>query len=163
MLMNPADQIQTIIESVTKGDIGKIEQLFKTNPALADARNKEGISLLVLALYRGRTDIADLFAKSKRTPLDLTEASSIGNLQALQQILAKNPEAVNSFSSDGFTPLGLASYLGRKNIVEHLLSKGADVNTVSNNPTEFTALTGALAGGHVDITRLLLEKGANPN
>lgn len=163
MLMNAEEATKVLFESIAKGDSSKVEQLLQSNPALADATNKQGVSVSVFALYYGRTDLAQLLAKTKRKPLDIFEASSLGNLDVVRQILTKNQGLANSFSPDGFTPLGLASHLGRKEVVEYLLSSGAHVNTISKNPTGFTALTGALAGGHKEITRLLLQKGADPN
>ena len=163
MLMNTEQDTKAFFESIAKGDSTKIEQLLQSNPALADSTNKQGVSATVFALYYGKTDLAQSLAKAKRKPLDIFEASSLGNYDVVRQILLKNPALANSFSPDGFTPLGLASHLGRKEVVEFLLSSGADVNTISKNSTGFTALTGALAGGHREITRLLLQKGANPN
>lgn len=163
MLMNTEEDVKTLFESIAKGDSSKIEQLLQSNPALADVTNKQGVSALVFALYYGRADLAQLLATTKRKPLDIFEASSIGNLDVVRQILTKNQVLANSFSPDGFTPLGLASHLGRKEVVEYLVLSGADVNTISKNSTGFTALTGALAGGHKEITRLLLQKGADPN
>jgi uncharacterized protein len=163
MLMNTEQDTKTFFESIAKGDSTKIEQLLQSNPALADSTNKQGVSATVFALYNGRTELAQLLAKTKRKPLDIFEASSLGNYDVVRQILTENPALTNSFSPDGFTPLGLASHLGRKEVVELLLSNGAEVNTISKNSTGFTALTGALAGSHREITRLLLQKGANPN
>ena len=161
--MNTEEDSKTFFESITKGDSIRIEQLLQSNPALADATNNQGVSATVFALYYGRTDLAQLLARTKRKPLDIFEASSLGNSDVMGQILAKNPALANSFSPDGFTPLGLAAHLGRKEVVELLLLSGAEVNAISKNSTGFTALTGALAGGHREITRLLLQKGANPN
>ncbi len=163
MLMNTEQDTKTFFESIVKGDSARIEQLLKSNPALADATNKQGVSATVFALYNGRTDLARLLAKTKRNPLDIFEACSLGNYDVVRQILVNNSALSNAFSPDGFTPLGLAAHLGRKEVVELLLSSGADVNTISKNSTGFTALTGALAGGHREITRILLQKGANPN
>jgi ankyrin repeat protein len=161
--MNTEQDTKTFFENIAKGDLTKIEQLLQSNPSLADATNKQGVSATVFALYNGRTDLAQVLAKIKRKPLDLFEASSLGNYDVVRQILTKNPTLTNSFSPDGFTPLGLASHFGKKEVVELLLSSGAEVNTISKNSTGFTALTGALAGSHREITRLLLQKGANPN
>jgi ankyrin repeat protein len=47
--------------------------------------------------------------------------------------------------------------------VNRLLKAGAEVNEVAKNPTGFTALTGAIAGGHHDIAESLLAQGANAN
>ena len=61
---------------------------------------------------------------------------------------------------DGFrmTALMVASKKGHRDIVEYLLTKGADVNksTLSGK----TALGLAIEGGHAEIRDMLLEHGA---
>ncbi|RYP53073.1 hypothetical protein DL768_001850 [Monosporascus sp. mg162] len=59
------------------------------------------------------------------------------------------------------TALQAASYNGRKDIVQLLLEKGADVKIQGGNYG--TALQAASYNGHKDIVQLLLEKGANVN
>ncbi len=163
MLTTLADPQKQMIELIRAGDASRLNALLKTDQSLAEARNKDGVSLLVLALYHGRSEIALILADAKKNPLDIYEASSLGDKESAQRILSKEPGTANSYSPDGFTPLGLASHFGRKEIVELLLVKGAEVNAVSKNPTGFTALTGALSGGHSDIVRILVAKGANVN
>ncbi len=152
-----------MIESIKAGDKANIEQLLRQDPSLAESKNKDGLSLLVLAHYYGRSEIALVLADSKRTPLDIFEAASLGDTDSLRRILTRDHTTINSYAPDGFTALGLASHFGRKAVVEILLASGADVNAVSKNATGFTALTGALASGHGEIARILVEKGANVN
>src|SRR5207245_6955823 len=120
--MNTQQETKTFFEIIDKVDSTKIEQLLQSNPALADSTNKQGVSAPVFALYYGKTDLAQSLAKAKRKPLDIFEASSLGNYDAVRQILVKNPALANSFSPDGLTPLGLSSHLERKAVVELLLS-----------------------------------------
>lgn len=59
------------------------------------------------------------------------------------------------------TPLFLAAYEGRVEIVQALIASGADVNAVDRFGNN--ALREAISAGHHDIVRLLLEAGAKPN
>ncbi len=57
--------------------------------------------------------------------------------------------------------LAAAAESGRKEVVELLLARGADVNKAWQDG--WTALHAACLGRHLDIVNLLLEKGADPN
>jgi len=58
------------------------------------------------------------------------------------------------------TPLGIAAQLGLRDLVERLLIKHPDdLNTLGSQ--EGPPLCAAVAGGHADVTSLLLEHGAN--
>ncbi|KAJ5372585.1 hypothetical protein N7517_004591 [Penicillium concentricum] len=60
------------------------------------------------------------------------------------------------------TDLSLASYLGLKQVVEHILSEEhIDVN--SENESSASALSAACSAGQSDVVTLLLSKGANCN
>jgi ankyrin repeat protein len=60
-------------------------------------------------------------------PKDIWEAAEEGNVEAVKQHLAAGTD-VNAKDMFGSTPLHGASTLGRKEIAELLIAKGADVN-----------------------------------
>src|SRR5207245_7725521 len=68
-----------------------------------------------------------------------------------------------TYSPDGFTPVALAAYLGQKSVKGSTTEKGANVNAIVKNATGFTALTGAVANNHVEISKILVKRGANVN
>ena len=53
----------------------------------------------------------DLLKKNKQK-LDIFEAASIGDTETTSKLLDNTPDLLNSFSPDGFTVLGLASFFG---------------------------------------------------
>ena len=57
--------------------------------------------------------------------------------------------------------LGEEAFKGNMRKVEELLSMGANVNASLSNG--FTPLVGAALGGHPDVCKLLLSKGASVN
>jgi uncharacterized protein len=150
------------LESIKKNDNPKISQILKEQPRLADTRDKDGVSAIFLALYRGNKQGAQEIA-SRKSSLDIYEAAALGNLPQLKNLLDHDKSLLGSYSPDGFTALALAAYLGEKNTVQHLLKAGADPNAVAKNETGFTALTGAVAQNHNEVARMLVENGANVN
>jgi len=61
----------------------------------------------------------------------------------------------------GDTALGLASALGNKEIVKHLLAKGADINAIMDDGS--TALMRAARTGHTEVVNVLVSGGADVN
>src|SRR5579864_5086024 len=155
-------QTDQFLESVRKNDNPRIIQILKEQPRLADTRDKDGVSAVFLALYRGNKQGAQEIA-FKKTNLDIYEAAALGNLPQLKNLLDHDSSLLGSYSPDGFTALALAAYLGQKDTVQHLLERGADPNAVAKNETEFTALTGAVAQNHNEVAKMLVENGANVN
>jgi uncharacterized protein len=155
-------QTDEFLNAIRKGDLTRINQLLKDNPTLSNAKEKSGVSAIFLALYRGNKPAA-LAVASKKPELDIFEASALGNLERLKNIVKHDPASINSYSPDGFTALALAAYLGQKESVEYLVEKGADLNALARNETGYTALTGAVSQNHNEIAKILVKKGAKVN
>ncbi len=154
--------MEDIIELIKTGNNDKLEQELRDNPLLADSKTEQGISLLQFAAYCRNNFAVDILKKQKQK-LDIFEAVSIGDSTTTNQLLDKNPELLNSFSSDGFTALGLASFFGHLSLVKLLLDKGANPNIASNNKLKVAPIHSACAVSHFDITELLIKHGADLN
>ncbi|MBS1839941.1 MAG: ankyrin repeat domain-containing protein, partial [Acidobacteria bacterium] len=62
-----------------------------------------------------------------------------------------------------FPVLALAAVFGNFEVAKYLHAKGGEINAVSTNGSGYTALTGAVASGHTEVAKWLLENGANAN
>src|SRR5437667_4004046 len=155
-------QTDEFLDAVKKGDTARINQLLHQNPTLSNAREKNGVSAIFLALYRGNKAGA-LAIASKKPELDVFEASALGDVERLKNIVNHDPASVSSYSPDGFTALALSAYLGQKESVDFLIEKGADLNAPARNETGYTALTGAVSQNHNEIAKVLVRKGAQVN
>ncbi len=148
--------------AATSGDVAKVEQMLATDASLANETAPSGLSVLMLSLYHGRYDTANLIA-AKKTAWNLFEAAAIGDSLMVSSLLAENHELVNAESTDGFTSLGFAAYFGRFEAAKALVDAGADPNCISNNDFRVAPIHSALSGGHINIVNLLLDAGANVN
>lgn len=149
-------------KAIQTGDSDKVEQLLRKTPNLILSRDRKKLSPLMVALYHHELEIAELLL-DRMVALSIYEAAATGKMVHLISNLARKPELVNAYSDDGFQPLGLAAYFGQKEVVEYLIRAGAELNSRSKNELGVTPLQSAVAGGHLEITRLLLETGASPN
>ncbi|MDQ6674537.1 MAG: ankyrin repeat domain-containing protein, partial [Chloroflexota bacterium] len=122
------------------------------------------LSPIMDALYHGRTEEAERLA-AEATPDRLTihDLAAVGDIPRLEQLLTAGPASVNAWSADGFQPLQLAAFFGRREAVELLLERGAEVNTQARNAFHVAALHAALAGPDHDIARVLIAAGADVN
>ena len=78
--------------------------------------------------------------------------------EARVEWLLKRGARLELADSDGYTALAWASTIGYTEVVELLLGKGALASGASHPP-----LYGASRNAHLDIVRMLLEHGADPN
>jgi ankyrin repeat protein len=152
--------MEEIIELIKTGKNNLLEQKLNDNPLLADIKTEQGISLLQFAVYCRNNFAVDILKKNKKK-LDIFEAASIGDTETISQLLDKTPDFLNSFSPDGFTALGLASFFGHVSLVNLLLDKGAKPNIASNNQFKVAPIHSACAISHFDIAKLLIEHGAD--
>jgi uncharacterized protein len=152
---------QAFMEAVKQKDVQTVSLLLEQDGRLAaDYAEQPGDTPLLLAVYYGAEEVKELLL-ARGVRLNLFEAAAVGDVKALEKLLADAPRQVNAYSHDGWTPLHLASFFGREDAARLLLGRGADVRAVSRNRMENTPLHAAVANRQVAAARLLLERGAD--
>jgi len=154
--------MKDILEIIKTGDNDQLEQALKDNASLANIKTEQGISLLQFAAYCRNNAAIDIL-KKYRQKLDIFEAASIGDYATVKNLVNKNAKLLNSFSEDGFTVLGLASFFGHLSIVKLLLDKGANPNIAANNQFKVAPIHSACAISNFEIAKLLIKSGADVN
>ncbi|XP_048246291.1 death-associated protein kinase 1-like [Haliotis rufescens] len=86
---------------------------------------------------------------------DLLEASREGNMAAVKRILAAGRADVNSRGVVGLTPVMSTAHGGHRDVVELLVSEGADVSLVDEDGTNI--LHYACWGGDVETVKFVLS------
>lgn len=154
--------ITQLEEQIEAGNLEAVKEILVQNPRLADTGTSHNISPLLLACYYKKQDIADLIAEFTNH-LTLFEACAVGKFDTATLLIFQNPNTINQFSDDGFTPLGLACYFGHEELAKFLVLKGADVNLASKNGFNVFPIHSAVAANNINITKMLLDNGAYPN
>ena len=155
-------ETQAFFEAIQAGNQAEVERLLDLGPALVNARNEAGASAVLLACYYQEPEIARLLI-ARGAGLDIFEAAAAGILERVVELVNQQPCLANAIAADGFQPLGLASFFGHEEVVTFLLSRGAEVNSASQNSQHVMPLHSAAAGRHLAIARRLLKHGADVN
>lgn len=122
------EKSKSIFDVARSGTVAEVQELMKQNPDVINQVNENGFSPLILACYRGNTDVADF--------------------------LIENVKDVNYKSREGTALAGLAIKYN-KDLVEHLLKKKADPNIADE--TGYTPLFWAVKSGNKDLVEQLLK------
>lgn len=155
--------VPELFAAIRAGDGDRVRELVEARPELAAARDDDGFSAVLQALYHGQGELVDVLLAANPS-LDVFDAAAVGRTRGLEELVGAEPELVGSFAADGFTPLHLAAFFGQDDAARLLLEHGADANVVARNESLRVApLHSAAAGGHAAIVRRLLEAGADPN
>jgi len=161
----PTTDVPTFFAAIDAGDAEGIAAALSGDPGVAAARDGDGVSATMHALYRGRADLAETIAAAL-PELDVFEAAALGRLPRLEALLAADPEVATARSADGFTALHYPAFFGVGDAAaatRALLAAGADVNARSANPFSVLPIHSATAGNHDDVVAVLIDAGADVN
>ena len=151
-----------VFEAVAAGDLDRVKELVGADPALARARDGQGLTPILHARYRD--DLEMVRALLAANPdLDVFEAAALGDEHAAGRLVDADPGLVESWSGDGFTALHLAVFFGHPDMATLLIGHGADVAAVSRNPMTVMPLHSAVAGRDARTVEVLLASGADVN
>jgi ankyrin repeat protein len=137
--------------AIEHGNLARLKELLAEEPALAAARDEQGVALVLRAAYRYRPE------------LDLYGAAAIGDVARVTHLLERDHAAAETFAGDGFNALQLACFFAQPACARLLLERGASVEAVSKNGMELRALHAAAAGRSHEVVDLLLAHGADAN
>lgn len=154
--------VDDLIDAIKANDTARAAALVNADPALVNAHDEAGVSMLARAAYYGRSEIARLLL-NQGAQMNIHEAAMLGETERLTGWLVMQPKLVNTLSPDGYTPLHLAAYFGHLDAANVLLAHGADPNIAANNPMHVMPLHSAVAGKYYEIAARLIEAGAEVN
>ena len=153
---------QQLFDAVKAGNADQVSRLVAENPALLKARDPNGATPILVAIYHQKPEVVKVLTDAAGT-LDIFEASALGRVDRIKQLLHENPSLASAYAADGFYPVGLAAFFGHLDAVKTLLAAGADVHAAARNSFKVQAIHAGVASKNLDIVRAVLEAGADPN
>jgi ankyrin repeat protein len=150
-----------LIDSIRKGDAANVASLLDEDRSLLTA-SSGAVSAILLAVYHGRRDIAQLFLDRGAEPA-FGDAVALGDADRVRTLLAADPSLLQAFTPDGFPPAGLAIFFRHPDLARELIERGADIHAASRNAQRVAPVHAAASVGDTASMRLLLERGADPN
>jgi ankyrin repeat protein len=155
-------ETQLFFDAIRCGDIAAVRALLDQDSALLTEKNAQLQSPVLFSIYNRQKEIRDLLL-SRSAFLELHEAAAAGDLAQVREFVEKDASLAKSLSPDGFPVLALAAVFGNFEVTKYLHAKGGEINAVATNGSGYNALTGAVASGHTEIAKWLLENGADAN
>jgi ankyrin repeat protein len=154
--------MQQLFDAIKAGNAGEATRIAREHPSALTARDANGASPLLLAIYYQKHDIANALAEAKGQ-IDIFEASALGRVDRITQLLHQDPSLASAYSPDGFPAVGLAAFFGHLEAVRMLIAAGADIHAAATNSFKVQAIHAAVASKNIEIVRTVLEAGADPN
>ena len=118
-----------------------------------NARNAEGRTALHDSIEHGADAVTSLLL-DRGAEVDICAAAILGELDRVQELLDADPELANDRTT-GLSPLGWASFGNQCGTAALLIDRGARMDDHE--------LICAASVSHVEVGRLLIERGADPN
>jgi ankyrin repeat protein len=152
---------QELFEAIRTNDAAEVVALLDSDASLLDAR-QNGITPILFAVYNGHAELAQLFV-DRGARLTFCEACALGDAKTALRMLDDDPALLETYSEDGFPPLGLAIFFGHPELAHTLIERGADVNAAARNALLVAPVHAAAAVRDAPTMQLLLARGADAN
>ncbi|OGT43166.1 MAG: hypothetical protein A3F42_04485 [Gammaproteobacteria bacterium RIFCSPHIGHO2_12_FULL_37_34] len=156
-------QASYITENQYIVDVSKVDEYGRTILywALTCYQDYEQIALLLLQ----GSKFDEKYFTMQYQPIHI--AAQEGRLNVVQKLIQNKPELLEQVDACGQTPLLWAAAKGRAEVVDYLISKGANLNVSSNHPGGKdhgkTPLYWAADNGYSGVVETLLKHGITPS
>ncbi|KAK3923693.1 Ankyrin repeat and SAM domain-containing protein 6 [Frankliniella fusca] len=144
-----------LMQAVSNDHVDTARILLNAGARLTD-QNASGWDVLSLAVTSSDETFREILASTRMThdlKLALASACQQGKVQAVKLLLGRGANVNGALPISGITPLMLAACEGHVNIVDILLSFGA--NPYILNSSNLTAIDCAMINGYNDLSSIL--------
>lgn len=149
-------------DALKRGDVDAVRPLLDQDPALAGARDANGLSALLTCLYHRQPALVPVLLE-RSPPLDVFDAAAIGDVETLRAHLEDDAAAARAEAADGASPLHLAAFFDHVDAGRLLIERGADLEAVAPGLGGVRPLHSAIAGRSTALALAMLDAGATPD
>src|SRR5258706_7340628 len=101
------DNTKKLMEAIRAGDKAGLQAVLNGEPGLLQFTAPNGSSVLLLTAYYGHPELAEVFLRHGAKP-DVFEASALGDLETVRNVVGGDRALVNAFAAERFFPFGIA-------------------------------------------------------
>ncbi|XP_071095492.1 putative ankyrin repeat protein RF_0381 [Haliotis cracherodii] len=157
------DKGSTFVDLAIRGGNTEIVEYVLQQNSVDINKKHCGLTPVMLAVFNGKLDVfnflvqkgADLSIMHPDYETILHMALEGGNTEIVKYSLEQNIDAMNNEDLDGYTSAVIAAKMGRRDIFDLLVKKGANLTMKEENNN---ILLMACEGGNVDIVKYLLKQ-----
>lgn len=159
-----------LFKAIDNKDTAKALDLIKKDPKLALKAEKDKITPLMAAAYRGNIEVAKVLLSLGASPTDVDDQKNNALMYSVESLFEENLEMVKLLipltpninqSSSSATALFYAARNGHSRSVKLLVEAGAKINQTGAN--QLTPLNCAVTKNHEEVVKVLLQLGADVN
>lgn len=158
--------------AIARGDVAAVKKALAMG-AKPEVRDDAGLTALIVAVKNERLEVArtllasgaGVATRSLKGSPPLGFAAQTGNM-AIIRLLVEHGADLEARADTGDTPLTSSAKFGRLDAVSYFLDAGVGIDNPGprdGNKHEARALWVAAMNGHLDVVKLLLERGAEIN
>ncbi|XP_067653188.1 serine/threonine-protein phosphatase 6 regulatory ankyrin repeat subunit A-like [Haliotis asinina] len=144
------------------GNVKIVNYILMQNIVDINGKGDEEMTPVMLAAHHGKREVFDILFKqgADLSVIDgngdniLHWACRGGNVEIVNYILMQNIVDINGKGSKEMTPVMLAAYHGKREVIHTLVRKGADLSVIDGNGDNI--LHWACRGGNVEIVNYIL-------
>ncbi len=148
--------------ALAAGDMAALQQAVADDPSILARETPLGVGLVMAACYHRFMAGAEWLAMEQRT-IGWSEEIALGRVSAVSARASQGTLPLAGHTADGWTPLHVAAFFDRAEIVHLLLDAGADITVLSTNEQANQPLHAAAAGRALRSATALVERGAPVN
>ena len=147
--------------AIVTGDLPTVTSMLDRDPGLRYARDKDGVSVYILACLHGQPKVAEELVH-RGLALDAFEAAVNGDAKRLNELAKDDSGIAHHRLPDGRTPLHLATEAGKPDLVFPLSTLGADLSAGPESPL-LAAVNYPDRAKAEEMSRFLLMNASDPN
>jgi ankyrin repeat protein len=139
------------------GDVATVKRLLDEYPDLTHSTAIWGETPIEAAAQMANREIMEILI-AQGAPIDICTAASLGRAEQVEDMLEDDPTLKDAVGAHGIPLMYYPVIVGRSDIAELILARGATVNSGAG---AMTPLHGAALFGRADMAAWLLEHGAD--